>query len=206
MKEVVLTPITIPHRFIGDSLSEQHHQIIRNFMLSSDGPFMFRSYGNRPRVDSIYLKPDDDRSKLYLELAGVTEDRLQNPISTFVLERHLLSPADYDQVFEHLDGYIPLSNQEAPHQWVADSVWDAEVHKLLDEPMTSRELESVTGIAEEPTILVLSTGPHWLSREITSEKGVSDQDLLTFYEDMVSTILDTSNSPSLLDGHRSAEF
>jgi hypothetical protein len=165
---------------------EQHHQIVRNFMISSDGPFRSSSYGNRPRVDQFYLNPEDERTKRYLELAGVTEDRLQNPISTFVLERHLLSPNEYDQVFEHLDGYIPLSREDGPHQWVADSVWDAEVHDLLEKPMNLSQSGSVSGVAEEPTILVLSTGPHWLEREVTNEKGVSDEDLLTGYENMVS--------------------
>ena len=174
------------HSFIGDSLSEQHHMIIRNFLISSDGPFLARSYGSRPRIDMFYLKPDDDRSKHYLELSGVTEDRLQNPISTFILERHLLSPNEYDKVFESLDGYIPLSTQDEPHQWVANSIWDAEIHKLLNKTMALRGSDSVTDFTEEPTILVLSTGPHWLSREITSEKGVSDEDLLTSYEHMVS--------------------
>ena len=175
--------------FVGDSLSEQHHQIIRNFLLSSNGPFISRSHGGRPRVDMFYLNPDDDRAKHYLELAGVTEDRLKNPVSTFLLERHLLSPDEYDQVFENLAGYIPLSTQEPPHQWVANSVWNAEIHKLLDGKMTLDESGSLANSKEESTILVLSTGPHWLSREITSEKGVSDEELLTYYEDMASAAL-----------------
>ena len=167
--------------------------IVRNFLMSSDGPFLARSYGSRPRIDMFYLKPDDDRSKHYLEVSGVSEDRLQNPISTFVLERHLLSPDDYDQVFEYLDGYIPLATQDTPHQWVADSIWDVEIHKLLDKTIVLRESDSVADFTEEPTIVVLSTGPHWLSREITSEKGVSDKDLLTYYGDMVRPIPARSN-------------
>jgi hypothetical protein len=167
---------------------EQHHQIVRNFMISSDGPFRSSSHGNRPRVDQFYLNPEDERSKRYLKLAGVTEDRLRNPISTFVLERHLLSPDEYDQVFEHVDGYIPLSTEDAPHQWVADSVWDAEVHDLLEKPMVLSQVDSIEGVVEEPTILLLSTGPHWLEREVTSEKGVSDGDLLIGYGNMVGVI------------------
>lgn len=154
-------------------------------MISSDGPFMTKSYGSRPRVDMFYLKPDDDRSKRFVELAGVAEDRLKAPISTFILERHLLSPNEYDQLFKPFNGYIPLSTEDGPHQWVADSVWNAEVHKLLNE--STPPLRLTDEFADEPTILVINTGPHWLSREITSEKGISDNDLLMYYEDMVST-------------------
>jgi hypothetical protein len=167
---------------------EQHHQIVKNFMVSNDGPFRSSSHGSRPRVDRFYLKPEDERSKRYLELAGVTEDRLETPISTLVLERHLLSPTEYDQVFEHVDGYIPLSTEDGPHQWVADSIWDAEVHELLEKPMTMSQMDSAVSVAEEPTILVLSTGPHWLEREVTNKKGVSDEDLLIGYENMVRRI------------------
>jgi hypothetical protein len=62
------------------------------------------------------------------------------------------------------------------------------VHDLLEKPMVLSQVDSIEGVVEEPTILLLSTGPHWLEREVTSEKGVSDGDLLIGYGNMVGVI------------------
>lgn len=168
---------------VGDSLVEQHHQIIRNMLHSSTGPFELRSHGNRPRIDSIFLNPTHNLTTHYLKLAGVTEERLRNPITTFILERHLLLLAEFDQAFAHLDGYVPLSSEGGLLQWVSESIWSEKYRKLLEKPVVFREGDTV-GIVEEPTILLLNTGPHWIAREV-AEKGVSDQDLLQGYENMV---------------------
>lgn len=181
-----------PDSLVGDSLTEQHHQIIRNILHSSSGPFEFRSYGSRPRVDAIFLNPNHNRTKHYLKLAGVTEERLGNPITTFVLERHLLSLAEFDQAFAHLDGYLPLSSENGPHQWISESTWDGEYRKLLEKPVVFEEAAGID-VAEESTILVLSTGPHWIAREV-SNSGVSDQDLLQGYNNMVSPPERASNA------------
>lgn len=168
---------------VGDSLVEQQHQIIRNILHSTDGPFVLKSHGNRPRVDSIFLNPNHNLTKHYLKIARVTEERLRNPITTFILERHLLSLAEFDQAFAHLEGYIPLTSEDGPHQWVSESLWNEEYRKLQENPVVFQEADGA-GLVEEPTILLLSTGPHWIAREV-SKKGVSDQDLLQGYKNMV---------------------
>lgn len=155
-------------------------------LLSTDGPFELKIRGTRPRVDSLWLKPQHDLASHYLKLAGVTEERLRNPITTFILERHLLSLAEYDQAFAHVDGYVPLTSEEGPHQWVSESIWSEEFRKLLENPVVFQE-GAEGGVAEEPTVLVLSTGPHWIAREVSTQ-AVSDEDLLRGYGNMVSRI------------------
>ncbi|KAI5453019.1 hypothetical protein NCC49_006550 [Naganishia albida] len=147
-----LTCVVIADGMVGDSLAEQQqHQIIRNLLHSSTGPFQLTTRGTRPRVDSLWLKPEHELTACYLTLAGETQERLRNPITTFVLERHLLSPAEYDRAFAHVEGYLPLASEE-PHQWVSESIWKDELRKILANPVE----ESGDGVAEESTILLLS--------------------------------------------------
>jgi hypothetical protein len=154
-------------------------------LLSTDGPFELKIRGTRPRVDSLWLKPQHDLTTHYLKLAGVTEERLRNPITTFVLERHLLSLAEYDQAFVQVDGYVPLTSEDGPHQWVSESIWNGEYRTLLENPVVFQE-GAEAGVAEEATVLVLSTGPHWIAREVSTRR-VSDEDLLRGYGNMVSS-------------------
>lgn len=162
---------------VGDSLVEQQqHQIIRNLLHSSTGPFELTTRATRPRVDSLWLKPEHEPTAHYLTLAGVTQERLLNPITTFVLERHLLSPAEYDRAFAHVDGYVPLASEE-PYQWVSESIWKDELRKILANPVE----ESGDGVADEPMILLLSRTQYGsaLDREGSLEEGCVGCELVT---------------------------
>ncbi|KAJ9104915.1 hypothetical protein QFC19_003710 [Naganishia cerealis] len=178
---------------VGDSLTEQHHEIVRNFLVSNDGPYQFRSHGGRPRVDQVFLNPSHELTKHYLRVSGVTADRLKNPITTFFLERHLLSLAEFDQVNAHVEGYVPLSEDDGPHQWVSESLWDARYREQLERPVSVTVEDELDGeslnalLIEEPSLLVLNTGPHWIAGEMSS-KGVSDTDVLKSYNNMIEKV------------------
>lgn len=178
------------YRLVGDSLSEQHHEIVRSFLVSHGGPYQLRFTGSRPRIDEVFLDPNHELTHYYLRVAGVTAERLKNPITTFFLERHLLSMAEYDQVDSHVEGYVPLSEDDGPHQWVSESLWDARYREQLERPVTFTVEEGIgenakVAVQEEPTILVLNTGPHWIASEIGTH-SVPDADVLKSYNNMVS--------------------
>lgn len=178
------------YRLVGDSLSEQHHEIVRNFLVSHGGPYQLRFTGSRPRIDEVFLDPNHELTQHYLRAAGVTAERLKNPITTFFLERHLLSMAEYDQVNSHVERYVPLSEDDGPHQSVSESLWDARYREQLERPVTFTVEEGIgenakVAVQEEPTILVLNTGPHWIASEIGTH-SVPDADVLKSYNNMVS--------------------
>ncbi|KAJ9098244.1 hypothetical protein QFC21_004573 [Naganishia friedmannii] len=187
---------------VGDSLSEQHHEIVRNFLVSHGGPYQLRMTGSRPRVDEVFLDPDHELTKHYLRLAGVTVERLKNPITTFFLERHLLSMAEYDAVNSHVEGYVPLSKEEGPHQWVSESLWDARYRELLERPVEfalgdgGGEGNAADTVQEEPSILVLNTGPHWIGYEMVAQ-SIPETDVLKSYNNMIEKVLHnlTVNAP-----------
>lgn len=172
-------------------MTEEHHEIVRNFLLSHGGPYQLRVTGSRPRIDEVFLDPNHEMTKHYLRLAGVTAERLKNPITTFFLERHLLSMAEFDEVNSHVQGYLPLLGDDGPHQWVSESLWDAKYREQLERPVAFVEEDQLANenmantILEEPTVIVLNTGPHWTASEIATH-SIPNADVLKSYNNMVS--------------------
>lgn len=172
---------------VGDSLTEQHYNTVRNILIRADGPFYVEGWGDRPRYEGIKMHRDHPEAQRLLELAGVDAARTDYPIVSLYLERHLLTRNEMDDVFHDVESYKSFRSGQGMEQWIAESIWWEHYEKI----MRNHRVQFTPGsdAREEPGILVLNTGPHWIEYEFsTADALVTDDEILRAWRRMLVRI------------------
>ena len=162
---------------LPDSISQHTYNLLQDVLIQPDGLVVETVVGDQ-KVPTLSIDRAHPQAEALFDEAGVDASRARFPIVTFHRHNVLLSGPELELAFAGVNPPFNASDVETQREdWFP--LWSADVGQA------SAAHSTIGGVQEEPSVLLLNTGPHW-QNVVMGRPDIDEADFKPAFRKMVS--------------------